>query len=458
MKLNKLFMLGLAGLAFAACSSDDEPTVVNNDKDQALVISIAGISSGTDTRTSDKWDKDEDADKALGNIQKLTILLTDANGKLKYKSYVLEGENLTAAKGNGVKFIGIQGVSQVHAVANKEVPLDEGANISELSAVLSEQVYNIDKTRQVIYFGSDEDITPFKPEPTAEMPELTPEGGSVSGKGEFYYEANVNLMPAISRIQINKINIATSGEVLFPSQQDGDIPAGKFKLTWENFRPVLHGVYLNNFAKGNNLFAKTVAEMRKAETFKNAITTGQWLIKENHAAYAAYIKYENTAYGTLLEYPTTTTGTVPLNMPMVEEKEQCIAFNIFVNGKTDNPTIHFQFAKDVTGYTTKPTLANGSEITDGKDKEYIATAETNISYTLPSLESGFLFANISKLFTSADGTAELQLAPAKIYNMDVTISPVNMTIDLNNPKSYNLVVKITVEPFTEENIYPGLGE
>lgn len=72
--------------------------------------------------------------------------------------------------------------------------------------------------------------------------------------------------------------------------------------------------------------------------------------------------------------------------------------------------------------------------------------------------NGFLYANISKLVTANGGTTEIDLAPGKIYNMEVVIDPANMIVDIVPPTSYNVVVKIMVEDFEEVNIFPGLDK
>ena len=157
----------------------------------------------------------------------------------------------------------------------------------------------------------------------------------------------------------------------------------------------------------------------------------------------------------------------PLLSPLTLGEGKCIAFNVFVpfditnpdtqNASSTNPTIHFQFDKTVTGYTVADaTLANGDPVTDDADLNYIASAETKLDYTLPTVQEGYLFANISKLYKESTGSTELVMQPGKIYNMDVVISPVNMTVDLDNPETYNVVVTIEVVDFTAENIYPGL--
>lgn len=471
MKLNRFFMLGLAGLAFAACSNEDNPAVGGDGSNKTMVVSVAGIGAGTTKAAGpvDKWTPDANAGAAVTNINSLSLLFTDANGVIKYK---YEGNKTDAAdewnalfSTAGVKFVGLTGVTQVHAIANVpsgvDVP-DVNDNISDLNTI-SYQLQGLGESATkagVVYLGSDVDITPLMQEPATATEEVKLPGAG--DEGNFYYTAAIKLVPIVSRIQINNITIETSGSTTFPEQAVGSITANKFTLKWSNFKPTLHGVYLNNFASAFNGFAGTVGAMLKNDSFVNTVKDGQWLLSStNYADDAAYVSYAASDYGTLLTYGTEDAGKTPLTI----DAGKCLAFNVFVpfdpatgNATTiANPTIHFQFAKDVTGYTTEFKLTDGdAEVTDPADKEFIATASTALSYKLPTLNTGYLFANVSKLLTTESGSTQVTLAPGKIYNMDVTISPVNMTIDFDNPKSYNVVVTVTVVPFTEENIYPGL--
>ena len=470
MKLNRFFMLGLAGLAFAACSNEDNPAVGGDGSNKTMIASGAGIGAGTTKAAGpvDKWTPDANAGAAVTNINSLSLLFTDANGVIKYK---YEGDKTgEAATWNalftteGVKFVGLTGVTQVHAIANVPAGVtvpDVNQNISDLDDI----TYDLQGLGEaalksgVVYLGSDVDITPLTQEPADATEEVKLSGAGE--EGNFYYTAEINLVPIVSRIQINHIAIETSGSVQFPDQAAGSITANKFTLNWSNFKPTLHGVYLNNFASAFNGFEGTTGTMLTNDSYVNTVTGGQWLFNaDDYAEDAAYINYA-TDYGELLAYGTEDTGKTPLTIA----EGKCLAFNVFVpfdptTGDATaiaNPTIHFQFAKDVTGYTTEFKLTDGNaDVTDQGDLDFIATASTALSYKLPTLNSGYLFANVSKLLTTEGGTAEVTLAPGKIYNMDVTISPVNMTIDFDNPKSYNVVVTVTVVPFTEENIYPGL--
>lgn len=498
MKLNRFFMLGLAGLAFAACSNEDNPAVGGDGSNKTMVVSIAGIgaeSTRAITDGEDAWGQDDSETAALLNINKITLLFTDQAGKILY---AYSDDRPSGADGNwdglfgttGVKFLGLEGVEQVYAIANQELAPDLktilNKNVSEFTTALNAQSYAAVKAKSSVrYVGWDKDITPYHAEPSPEMPELgkddiaAPE--SYTGKeGNFYYEAAIKLVPMVSRIQINKISVETSGETLFPEEAAGSITAKKFKLAWTNFKPVLNGIYLNNFYNTFNSFSGLLADKKQNSSFFNGtgadtdyfIKEGKWLFNgTDFASDAAYVSYEDDAYTALLSYASApATGKVDLVIPDTDPDDQvstCVAFNLFVpvvlNASDEiqaadvsyNPTIHFQFDKEVTGYNMTTTLADGSPVTDPTDKDWLATCSTTIDYTLPETEE-YLFANINKLFSDSDLKTELNMKPGMIYNMDVTISPVNMNIDIQTVKEYNVVVKITVVPFSVQTIYPGL--
>lgn len=500
MKLNRFFMLGLAGLAFAACSNEDNPAVGGDGSNKTMVVSIAGIgaeSTRAITDGEDAWGQDDSETAALRNINKITLLFTDQAGKILY---AYSDDRPSGADGNwdglfgttGVKFLGLEGVEQVYAIANQQLATDLktilNKNVSEYTTALNEQGYAVVKAKSdVRYVGWDKDITSYQAEPSPEMPELGKNDiaapDNYEGKeGNFYYEAAIKLVPMVSRIQINKISVVTSGEMNFPAE---DIPStnitkNKFKLTWENFKPVLNGIYLNNFYNTFNNFSGELADQKKNTSFFSGTGTatdyfikeGKWLFGNNDfATDAAYVSYATGAYTELLSYASSpATGTVDLVIPDIDADDQvntCVAFNIFVPVQLNdqgavqavdvsyNPTIHFQFDKDVDNYDIKYSLADGSAVTDEEDKAWLATCSTVIDYTLPETDE-YLFANINKLFSDSNLGTELQMKPGMIYNMDVTISPINMNIDIQPVKEYNVVVKVTVQPFSVQTIYPGM--
>lgn len=497
MKLNKYFMLGLAGLAFAACSNEDGlPGNGDDGESKTLVIAITGINGSSMTKATtpdDKWTEDTDETGAIANITKIGLLFTDNNGQILYK-YSLEKKSdgsedaknwsaLVGANANGLRFIGLTGVTQVHAIANTDISNWTAKNTGSGSTGTGDNVYEKTNTfgtdlklgitknsGKVVYVGNDKTITPYQPEPAPDVDqEVTLPGAGE--EGNFYYSADIQLVPIMSRIQITSINIETSGSVTFGPTTDED----KYTLTWSNFKPTLHGIYLNNFAKTYTLFEGASSDWMNNDSYLNNIAGGKWLVGADNADFtadAAYVSYASDAYTQLLQYGTTSGNTTPLTLG----ENKCIGFNIFVPFDTENynatsgntasadnknPTIHFQFDGTVADggddYDYKITLTDDADATlTAEDQEFINSSEIAISYNLPTVTNeGFLVANISKLYEDNSGNTELVLDPGKIYNMAVTISPANMTVDLDNPTTTNVVVNITVLPFEKETIYPG---
>lgn len=78
MKLNKYFMLGLAGLAFAACSNEDEGNDILTKGTKQISVTISAGSYGQ-TKAGSGWT--EDADKAI-NPQNIKLYLLKADGNI----------------------------------------------------------------------------------------------------------------------------------------------------------------------------------------------------------------------------------------------------------------------------------------------------------------------------------------------------------------------------------------
>lgn len=501
MKLNKYFMLGLAGLAFAACSNEDGlPGNGDDGSAKSLIISISGISSsaGTKAGASDMtpgWTPDTNNGKE--NISKLTLFFTDGTGTVKHTYQAVEGgENtseFSALLDKGVKFVGLDDVSAVYAVANKDITTKGITNINQLSTALSNQ--GISSTAIAkngsIYVGGTTDITPLQADDSSitNVVDLNDPDNSQITPEPYSYTANIHLVPIISRIQIKSIKVHSSGTSnAFPADAIGTVTKESLVMTWNNFKPALYGIYLNRFHNQfNDLLGTTGLSTGLTGTaisgvnylynksFNETIKEGKWLFDtdQDMAANAAYINYTSNAYAALKNWGNEDQGYCTLDMGKTGEKDNCIAFNIFVPFDITketvtprtimNPTIHFQFGKDFLSGSA-PYSITFKHVNDNNaltaDEEAVANAsEYNINYTMPQTND-YLFANITKLYseegtTSTASDDELVLAPGKIYNMDVVIEPVNMTVDLEMPTSYNVIVKITVQDFTEANIYPG---
>lgn len=82
MKLNKFFMLGLAGLAFAACSNEDE---VGNDLSQnSKTITVKIETGGYTTRASgdEAWTDGTNNNQSPITVNTVTLYLLDKDGAI----------------------------------------------------------------------------------------------------------------------------------------------------------------------------------------------------------------------------------------------------------------------------------------------------------------------------------------------------------------------------------------
>lgn len=499
MKLNKYFMLGLAGLAFAACSNDDEvgKNLSDDNTPKTLIVSIAGIGNNAVTKANAPGWSEEDGttDKGVNNIKSLALFFTDGAGIVKYGYQASSDDTdktvwsalIDATK--GVKFVALEGVDAVHVAANVTMTDDDlkamiSKNVSTLNATFKAQSV-VDAKTSVIYAGSDLNImesisTTDNTTPTVDLVGTTENPATPA---TITYTAEVKLYPVLSRIQINKITMKTAGSVNFPSAAVGEIAANTYQLEWSGFKPTLHGIYLNNFADKANYFSASVEDMRKNTTALNTIKEGKWLFgttdyadATNGGGRGAYVSYDASKYGELLAYPTSSTDDnqdLVIDNASTQNVTECIAFNIlvpynFVTGKpaeVANPSIHFQFTAPVeksdaaaNGYEIKYSRVDDAAM-DDEDNNNISHCTEYVSYTMPGNGvGGYLYANISKLLDASTNGKEISLAPGKIYNMDVAIDPANMIVDIVPPTAYNVVVKITVENFTDVDIFPGLDE
>ena len=259
MKLNKFFLLGMAGLAFAACSNEDDVAFNAGDGvNKTMVVSIAGISSGTTRATAptDPWVKDE-AGQGVNNINKIFLAFTDASGVVKYVYNTEDHEgSLANLKGNGMKFTNVEDVTAVYAVANAPASfnLAVGSNIKQRKHAVLRAEHQHRRCQErwcSVRWLATPTYRPLASEPAEGFnDDNTHDFDTEIADGSYYYSAAITLRPILSRIQINSVKVATSGESnTFPatSTSTATISAGQYKYTWSGFEPSLFGVYLNNF-------------------------------------------------------------------------------------------------------------------------------------------------------------------------------------------------------------------
>ena len=197
MKMNKFFMLGLAGLAFAACSNEEDLTSgVSNDGTKSMYLKFEGLSSGVSGRAVEEG-------KTAGQIAltNFTVYFTDATGVIKKTETLNDDADDWATIGTaGHLFHSIpNSVEQVYVVGNadgKSLPVVT-PNTTNISAVKNQalQIAGEQDFGDVILFGGDTQIAPV-----TEGDRITDDQGHT-----LLYKAEVALAPFVSRFEVKGI-------------------------------------------------------------------------------------------------------------------------------------------------------------------------------------------------------------------------------------------------------------
>ena len=179
MKLNKYFMLGLAGLAFAACSNEDEGNDILTKGTKQISVTISAGSYGQ-TKAGSGWT--EDADKAI-NPQNIKLYLLKADGN------IVRVEDAQVGSDNIYHNVSPE-VTKIAAVANfnEEQPLPAQGNWDNdiLKATLNMNKYGAASTAPL----------------ASKVADLVPNGTDVAD-GNTMYTATVELATMLSRIELN---------------------------------------------------------------------------------------------------------------------------------------------------------------------------------------------------------------------------------------------------------------
>lgn len=197
MKMNKFFMLGLAGLAFAACSNEEDLTSgVSNDGTKSMYLKFEGLSSGVSGRAVEEG-------KTAGQIAltNFTVYFTDATGVIRETATLNDDAADWATIGTvGHLFHSIpNSVEQVYVVGNaenKNLP-QVTVNTTNISVVKNQalQIAGEQDFGDVILFGGDTQIEPVT-------------DGSITDDQEGHnllYKAEVALAPFVSRFEVKGI-------------------------------------------------------------------------------------------------------------------------------------------------------------------------------------------------------------------------------------------------------------
>lgn len=179
MKLNKYFMLGLAGLAFAACSNEDEGNDILTKGTKQISVTISAGSYGQ-TKAGSGWT--EDADKAI-NPQNIKLYLLKADGN------IVEVKDAQVGSDNVYHNVSPE-VTKIAAVANfnEDTPLPVEGNWENdiLKATLNMNKYGAASTAPL----------------ASKVADLVPNGTDVAD-GNTMYTATVELATMLSRIELS---------------------------------------------------------------------------------------------------------------------------------------------------------------------------------------------------------------------------------------------------------------
>ena len=515
----KTFNLLTISLAFGAaalltsCQKEPQTSAVTDDGVKSIALSINF--GGAATKAIIDGELDEPFDEAI-TFDKLAIFFTDNSDNILY-AFEASGassagtdeetiwDNLFKSTGGaGVRFIGLEGVKGIYVVANGPAlsglgltfeAAAEGQGTRTGGKVSNESPVNISTINAhmdiIEYFSRDKDATdmPFIGATKAFNPAGTVGGedaevvlGADAGQ---YYQADITIRPAVSRLEVQKVSVVTTGISYFTLADDGVTlepceteSEADYRVTWDGFNPTLVGAYMSNFYTNTNYFPANASltgwngfetpSFDDAENGKAPIMEGKWNVAESDLSAAinglvSYSNYEGTSYGALVSatYSGGTNTKKPEATYVFDGNKgnagRVIPFNFFVpydiTSTLDNtsgnesealtdviiPKLHIQLQKPASAFSSKAEKKD----TDGSWKA-VPPDEINIStqlttpFTWPTAADGELniaFVNVRMGTQAGD---DVTLRPGYIYKMDeIMINPVNVngsvtSSDLNN--------------------------
>lgn len=503
MKKLSFVFAGLALVASAAltsCEKDPAPGADEGLKSIALSINFGGVAT-----------KAVDDNLGAGFVPgkdytSLQIYFTDDAGNIKY-AYTANAssqedektiwDNLTNTS-NGVKFIGLESVSGVYVTANAELqtgiityggPVTENVNVAAINDLL--KIENIDEyaANEMPYAGACTQLQ------TAGSSSISGTAGEVivgdGADGAEYFVADLTIRPAVSRFEVSKVGVKTSGTTYFKEVDNEGVkvlepcddtdPDVKYKVEWTGFDADLIGIYMSNFYKSSPLFPnKTVINGWTAALFAtpgftegvSPIAGGKWTGLTDNAG-ISYANYNNgyDAFTTnnvgvtsgdnkYLFDGTTNSVVVPFNFfvpySLTDKGENADAVASFDD--VVSPALHFQFRKPTSlaiSYTLIQEYTSGSwqNVTDENLKQQLQNA---IAWPNSTDAEGIVYANVTKFLTTpGDESSAITIKPGLIYKIqDVIVEPVNLSVSTKDTDQFNVYVVVEVVGFNEKNVYP----
>lgn len=536
----KTFNLLTISLAFGAaalltsCQKEPQTSAVTDDGVKSIALSINF--GGAATKATIDGELDEPFTET-SEFQKLAILFTDNAGDIKYAFEASDAsgagtdeetiwDNLFKSTGAGVRFIGLEGVKGIYVVANGPAlsgdgglgltfeAAAEGQGTRTGGKVSNELPVNISAINAHMditeYFSLGKDATDmpfigatktFNPVGTVGGEDAEVVLGADAGQ---YYQADITIRPAVSRLEVQKVSVVTTGTSYFTLADDGVTlepceteGEADYRVTWEGFNPTLVGAYMSNFYTNTNYFPANASltgwngfetpSFDDAENDKAPIMEGKWNVAEGDLSAAinglvSYSNYEgaSTSYGALVSdtYSGGTNAEKPAATYVFDgdkgDAGKVIPFNFFVpydiTSTLDNtsgnesealtdviiPKLHIQLQKPASGFLSEAEKkdTDGSWIAVPADEINISTQLTT-PFTWPTVADGepnIAFVNVRMGTQAGD---DVTLRPGYIYKMDeIMINPVNVNGSVTSSDLNNIFVTVTVVGYTIENVYP----
>lgn len=525
----KTFNLLTISLAFGAaalltsCQKEPQTSAVTDDGVKSIALSINF--GGAATKATIDGELDEPFTET-SEFQKLAILFTDNAGDIKYAFEASDAsgagtdeetiwDNLFKSAGAGVRFIGLEGVTRIYVVANGP-SLTAGTDAGGLGLtfeaagglVTNQAAVNINAINSILnikdYFATNKDANAMPYIGACVALELAnvavgtsaPEVVLGADAGQ-YYQADITIRPAVSRLEVQKVSVVTEGTKYFKLAADGvaleeceNIDA-EYKVEWSGFDPALVGAYMSSFYTNTSYFpTATLASWTGFETpsFDDAeeggnapIWAGLWnvaALSDDINALVSYANYaEETGYDALVGeayrggVSAKGTNAVYVFDGTENNANKVIPFNFFVpydiTSDVDEslsalegtivPKLHLQLKAPGTPITT-----NVQKKVDDTWED-LAAEDANIEtmlttfFTWPTVAGGeknIAFVNV-KMGAKENATDEIALKPGRIYKMqEICIDPMNITGSVTSSDLNNIFVTVTVVGYTIENVYP----
>lgn len=471
----------IAALALAGCNKEQVTAPAANPDEgvKAVTLSIRGLNANTKAQFGQTVDASWVEDSG---IDQLDIYFTSAGDQIQY-AYRLDASGeyseawnaIIATTGdNRVRFIGLKEVSRVYVVANYPDELVTSGNMTQIVADLADMQGNhagafVTKT-DVVYMGGDTELTPIGTEPADNV-------GAEVGEGEpasMYMTAVVTIRPVISRLEIEKISVVSTGtlEVNDPDNQE-DV----YEVTWEGFEPELVGVYMSNFYETLEPVTPTLGTLF-ATPEGQGIANGAWTglnATYNKNGLAFYNNYNSTYEALFTDCPGTegskyvyfngnSASCLPFNF-LVPFDVESTAQEVNVEGSFKTPKFHFQFLfsqDDLAAYNITKVVNKSTqeEVTEDNNLDLYERLTAGLVFTTVTTDNIY-YANVTSFFEDNSGIAgaPVTIKPNSIYRMsEVAISPFNLGFGTVSEEAQNVIVKVSVLPYNDVKVLPSFEE